>query len=479
MATVNRKYFGPRALGAVVRMLLGFDRRIAEAETAVGKAVEDAEARMNESVAAASEATTTATEIAGEAAGGERVRTEAENGRVAAESGRVESEEERRRNEQSRLEAERSRAAGEADRIEGELERAANERARVSTESTRESKETARQSAEATRQENETKRVEAEVSREQAENERKVAESGRATEFESWKTEIDGKADRSELKEYAKRTEVTQGLDAKQDKLSTTTDLHITDDNTIGLTEAAKLNVFIDRWNVKCIKPEWGRYDPDNAPDPQHPFFLNDLWLTYEEAVRVDAVSTWAFKKVLSGMNGLIAGDLNARTVMPIGMVYGDGHSIYSFAQGNLTIETVRLWYDNTPHISNMSWAFNFCFKLKSIIGDLRMTSSTAGLAVQAPFGLCRELEDVHILELQQDLVIKDSPKLSYDSVHYMVMKAVNKKAIVITVHADVYAKLTGDTTNEAAAALTAEELAQWQQVCLDANARNIAFASV
>lgn len=50
---------------------------------------------------------------------------------------------------------------------------------------------------------------------------------------------------------------------------------------------------------------------------------------------------------------------------------------------------------------------------------------------------------------------------------------------ITITVHPSVYAKLTGDTTNEAAAALTPEELAQWQQVLTDAVAKNISFATV
>lgn len=45
-----------------------------------------------------------------------------------------------------------------------------------------------------------------------------------------------------------------------------------------------------------------------------------------------------------------------------------------------------------------------------------------------------------------------------------------------ITVHPDVYAKLTGDTTNAAAAALTQEELAQWMQIVTDAAAKNITF---
>ena len=72
-----------------------------------------------------------------------------------------------------------------------------------------------------------------------------------------------------------------------------------------------------------------------------------------------------------------------------------------------------------------------------------------------------------------------NAPKLSIDSMTNLVSLAANTAAITITVHPDVYAKLTGDTTNEAAAALTPEELAAWQQVLADAVDRNISFATV
>lgn len=64
-----------------------------------------------------------------------------------------------------------------------------------------------------------------------------------------------------------------------------------------------------------------------------------------------------------------------------------------------------------------------------------------------------------------------------WSSVNYLVANAANTSTITITVHADVYAKLTGDTTNAAAAALTEEEAAAWRQVLADANAKNISFA--
>ncbi|MDY4811201.1 MAG: hypothetical protein SO168_03950, partial [Muribaculaceae bacterium] len=68
---------------------------------------------------------------------------------------------------------------------------------------------------------------------------------------------------------------------------------------------------------------------------------------------------------------------------------------------------------------------------------------------------------------------------LSLSSLEYMVSRAVNTQAITVTVHPDVYAKLTGDTTNAAAAALSADELAQWQSLVSAAAAKNISFATV
>lgn len=67
---------------------------------------------------------------------------------------------------------------------------------------------------------------------------------------------------------------------------------------------------------------------------------------------------------------------------------------------------------------------------------------------------------------------------LSYTSLRYLVDNAANTTAITVTVAADTYAKLNGDTSNAAAAALTPEELAQWTQLKADATEKNIAFAT-
>lgn len=96
---------------------------------------------------------------------------------------------------------------------------------------------------------------------------------------------------------------------------------------------------------------------------------------------------------------------------------------------------------------------------------------------VTTAFVYCR-MEKIKLRGLKSDVNFHYANKLSLDSVQYMVANAANTSAITITVHADVYAKLTGDTTNAAAAALTADVLAQWQQVLADAMAKNISFAT-
>ncbi len=60
-----------------------------------------------------------------------------------------------------------------------------------------------------------------------------------------------------------------------------------------------------------------------------------------------------------------------------------------------------------------------------------------------------------------------DSPPLSLESLSYIVTNAVNPRVITITVHPDVYAKLTDP------------ENAEWYAVNTAAQAKQIAFATI
>ena len=57
---------------------------------------------------------------------------------------------------------------------------------------------------------------------------------------------------------------------------------------------------------------------------------------------------------------------------------------------------------------------------------------------------------------------ISKLPLWSLESAQYSVKNKTTSVDVTITVHPDVFAKLTGDTSNAAAAALSEEELQQW-----------------
>lgn len=217
--------------------------------------------------------------------------------------------------------------------------------------------------------------------------------------------------------------------------------------------------VFIDMWNQACGK--FGCYNPTTG------FFeLNGLTdITYEEAVKIYTNTHYNG----GGCNWLYAG-FNYRTNIPLpdsvqssylvgfrGFCYGANFEV-------LNVRGIKL--DTTANVLTGSY--------KQIIGEIILSS----IKPIVDFSNSK-FEDVQFKGVNTNLLLDNSRSLSFDSVKYLVANATNSSAITIKVHPDVYAKLTGDTTNEAAAALSAAELAQWQEVLMDAANKNISFATV
>lgn len=124
-------------------------------------------------------------------------------------------------------------------------------------------------------------------------------------------------------------------------------------------------------------------------------------------------------------------------------------------------------------YVGNLFAAFN-----SSQVEELDCTLNvTNAKMVTEAFVYCK-IREVRLKGLKSNISFHYSNILSLASLQYLVANAANTTAITVTVHADVYAKLTGDTTNAAVAALTGEELAAWQQVLADAVAKNISFAT-
>ena len=151
--------------------------------------------------------------------------------------------------------------------------------------------------------------------------------------------------------------------------------------------------------------------------------------------------------------------------------------SLYHLTRFSL-IETVRIipYYKNHAHCSDLRGAFSGS-RVRKVFGTFYFPQ------VDNPNYTIydwtnRSLEEFSGAMLKCSISVSGCPKLNLHTFQFMVNNASNTSPITIEVHPDVYAKLTSDTTNVAAAALAPEELAKWQQVLTDAAAKNISFAT-
>lgn len=200
---------------------------------------------------------------------------------------------------------------------------------------------------------------------------------------------------------------------------------------------ASKFALFVDQWNVSW--GAYGKYDPKNAPDAQHPFMGNDIWMTSAEAIIVLRES--------SGANYLC--DYchaygKARTYLPIQNSRGNwgGSSTRAFS-GCANLEVVD--FAGSGYVPLSADTFAGCTKLRRILnGKLHVGNS-------AIFANLKALEELCVDRLTIDISFAGSPLLSLESIQYMVDNAANTTAITITLHADAYARLTDELIAQAA----------------------------
>lgn len=327
-------------------------------------------------------------------------------------------------------------AAEAAERLDGfvktasesEAARELNEQSRVSAESERVSQEELRQTAESARQSNETAREAAEAKRAEAEDARRTAETERAAEFATWETELDG----------------------KQDKLSTTTDLHITDDNIIGLTELAKMRLFIDRWTAEVGK--WGCYNEATGY-----FELNGIRdITYQQALQImDArYRTYDFWN-----SGRTAGSVEhrplPRTTIPFISDFAHTFPTISWCEG---AEVIRLCgadesYPMSMKVTAGAASIIYGSTLTAILDRLVPTENVK-FSWTNPAGnsYAPNLSTLYIYHTAYNVDCSLLHKLSMESVVYMVENAQNTRPITITLHPTVYALLKPSLVEDATA---------------------------
>lgn len=218
--------------------------------------------------------------------------------------------------------------------------------------------------------------------------------------------------------------------------------------------QAAKLALFVNLWNAAWA--EEGKYDPQNAPDSQHPFMGNGLWFTFAEALHI--YDSW-LKVGKSDMKGAYAAaNASDRTVIPPVQSY-NALDMSDCFNGSIRLE---VFVTRMCVIGRLFNTFKGCTKLTTVkIHTLKFATS-----VENCFAGCSSLTTVELSKLCISISFADSPLLSLSSMQYLVSNAANTSAITVTVHPTVYAKLTDESNTE------------WNAVLTAAEAKNINFAT-
>lgn len=133
--------------------------------------------------------------------------------------------------------------------------------------------------------------------------------------------------------------------------------------------------------------------------------------------------------------------------------------------------------YYDTLAVSAMGFTFNNCLQLRFIVGKPIDVSLIKAFG-SGTFLACTALEEVWMKGLKASISFSASPLLKRECLEYLVKNALNDTTITVTVHPDVFAKLTGDTTNVAVSALTEEERKEWTDLLQLALDKNITFAT-
>lgn len=272
-------------------------------------------------------------------------------------------------------------------------------------------------------------------------------------------------------------------LAAKQDAIEgtpvtdvTSADLDVASDGgtvRLALTDGAKLAVFNDRFNA--LAGGSGGFQPVIAPDKTRPYRLNDQWLSYAEAVEH---LPYIRPLISTSIRGLFARHSCKTAVLALSgkFVPYDAWMAFYYCKNLKSVRLIALEGEEV-FLNSIDSTFAFCGNLVNIDGVINIKSCTSGGA--NTFAQCLKLEEVRLKGLNTNIVISEASNLSCESLGFMVVNAVNTAMITITVHPDVYAKLTGDDDSEAYTSLTTEEQEQWTALVALALEKNIAFATV
>ena len=243
------------------------------------------------------------------------------------------------------------------------------------------------------------------------------------------KNGADGAVKASKIKEY-----VQPDLTAKQDKLVNSADVTVGEDDKLTVTDTAKRKVFDDLW-ISAAGSNGTVDHTHTESGVNKPYYLNEVWMTYEEALEV-------YNEYYADVLSLQSRDIYGVTNFPppncgAAMQYTNyaayNAKVINVGEGVLAKSFIG-WLSSSP-------------KLTKIIGNINLNYWNESIKSSASFN-SPLLTDVSFYQLHNDFNISFLKSISLSSMQYMVNNSTATSPITVTVHPYVYAKLTGDTTN-------------------------------
>lgn len=261
-------------------------------------------------------------------------------------------------------------------------------------------------------------------------------------------------------------------FEGKQDKLISSPSIIVNPDNTLSITELAEKALFIKMWNARCIlygdgAPEVrGRYNPETDL-----FELNGLTdITYEQAVDI------LTHPVVYNDNMYNFYHTKQRTHLP--PYYARSNQTYNIS--GMTFHTTKMESIRLPGCAASGyWDDGY--------GTLKFLSLT-GIKEARVLLYKKNLEHFR-WEWQGNtgtsarprisLNVAGSPKLDWESYNQLISGMWDgTNTISLTVCSEAYAKIMGDTSVTAVAALDQTEAELWQSLVTKAQAKNIVLAT-
>lgn len=281
--------------------------------------------------------------------------------------------------------------------------------------------------------------------------------------------EIMKKADKTYVSSlYNSSPELLETINAISQKLSDDEDMATILFNEI---DKAAIKNFNELWVAAGYVPSenkyFSKYAPDEAPDKDHPYYLNEIWLTLAEALDIYRTSGCFSQTTRSDYAYMFMGQ-SFRTVFPIRFAQSlSGRCDFDGFMWGSKVEIVNICGYITPEKCYAMFAH--CKSLRKILGWL------GNIRDSQTFVNCENLEEVLLYNIRNNISFAQSPLLNYKSLNHLVKNRADSNTFTITVHSNIYNAMTGVTTDE----LNGGTSEQWQQLLLDAVNKNISFATV